>query len=70
MRTKKEIEAEIEELFTQFKEECKEIAEQCEEEGYPNHGSNYDLRCENVWDDYYGPAVAELEDELDRAEAD
>ena len=70
MRTRQEIEAEINNLFVQFKEECKEIAEQCEEEGYPNHGVNYDLRCENVWDNYYGSAIAELEEELDRTEAD
>ena len=33
------------ELEKQYKEECKEIAEQCEAEGYPANGSNYDLRC-------------------------
>ena len=29
-------------------EECENIAEQCEEEGYPSHGCNYDLRCESI----------------------
>ena len=29
-------------------EECESIAEQCEEEGYPGHGYNYELRCESV----------------------
>lgn len=28
--------------------ECENIAEQCEEEGYPGHGCNYELRCENI----------------------
>lgn len=33
-------------LENQYKEECREIADQCEAEGYPAHGSNYGLRCE------------------------
>ena len=33
-----------EEAVKQYKEECEEIAIQCEEEGYPSNGSNYDLR--------------------------
>lgn len=28
-----------------FEEECEEIADECEAEGYPANGSNYDLRC-------------------------
>ena len=32
------------ELEKQYREECKEI-EQCEAEGYPANGSNYELRC-------------------------
>ena len=28
-----------------FLEECEEIARQCEKEGYPSHGDNYELRC-------------------------
>lgn len=35
-------------LESKYVQECEEIAEQCEEEGYPSHGSNYDLRCENA----------------------
>lgn len=36
------------ELEKQYREECKEIAEQCEAEGYPANGSNYELRCAEV----------------------
>lgn len=36
------------ELEQQYINECKEIAEQCEAEGYPANGSNYELRCENA----------------------
>lgn len=32
-------------LEQQYRDECKEIAEQCEAEGYPSNGSNYELRC-------------------------
>lgn len=44
-------------LHEQFLEECEQIANECEEEGYPNHGSNYDLRVtqlEKEYDDLYG----------------
>lgn len=36
------------ELEQQYINECQEIAEQCEAEGYPANGSNYELRCENA----------------------
>jgi len=29
--------------------ECDEIALECSEEGYPSHGSNYDLRADEAW---------------------
>lgn len=32
-------------LEEQYLEECADIAAECEAEGYPAHGSNYDLRC-------------------------
>ena len=32
-------------LEQQYQDECQEIAEQCEAEGYPANGSNYELRC-------------------------
>lgn len=43
-----------------FKEECREISEQCEREGYPSHGSNYELRCGNARD-YYDSLLAEID---------
>ena len=33
------------ELEKAYQDECHEIAEQCEAEGYPANGSNYELRC-------------------------
>lgn len=35
---------EICDLEKAFCEECEEIAERCEDEGYPGNGSNYELR--------------------------
>ncbi len=45
--TKADIDA-ICELEQQYRNECQEIAEQCEAEGYPTNGSNYNLRCSEV----------------------
>ena len=42
--TKAEIET-ICDLEQKYQDECQEIAEQCEAEGYPANGSNYELRC-------------------------
>ena len=42
--TKADIET-ICDLEQQYQVECHEIAEQCEAEGYPANGSNYELRC-------------------------
>ena len=39
----------LENLEKMFDEDCKKISEQCVSEGYPSHGSNYDLRCESRW---------------------
>lgn len=33
-----------EELYDEYLEACEEIARECEAEGYPAHGENYDLR--------------------------
>ena len=35
-----------------FEDDCEEIAEQCEQEGYPSHGSNYELRVDNLLKEY------------------
>lgn len=42
----------LEEVYNQYKKECEEIAEQCEAEGYPAYGSNYELRVDNI-EQYY-----------------
>ena len=46
-----------EELMEDFKEACVEIAQECAEEGYPSHGSTYELRCSALWYDYYMDAL-------------
>lgn len=38
-----------EEARTAWCEECADIAEQCRQEGYPSHGSTYELRAEEAW---------------------
>ena len=47
-------------LEKQYREECQEIAEQCEAEGYPSNGSNYELRCENARK-YYDEQIADID---------
>lgn len=39
---------EIVKLRAGYAKECEEIVDQCTEEGLPSHGSNYELRCENI----------------------
>jgi hypothetical protein len=48
------------ELERQYNAECEEIAQKCSEEGYPSHGSNYDLRCANIRK-YYDEQIALLD---------
>ena len=50
-------------LEEQFAAECDEIAAQCEAEGYPSHGSNYESRCSNARQ-YYDEQIALIESEL------
>lgn len=38
--------------YNQYLEDCRQISEQCVEEGYPSHGSNYDLRVADL-EQYY-----------------
>lgn len=42
----------LEEIMDNFRRDCAEISAECVEEGYPSHGSNYDIRCESLWKDY------------------
>ena len=41
-----------------WQEECEEIAEQCEAEGYPARGSNYELRAAQAWE-YWAECITE-----------
>ena len=41
------------EILNAYYNELAEIAAECTAEGYPSHGSNYELRTENLWRDYY-----------------
>ena len=52
------------ELEKAYQEECQEIAEQCEAEGYPSNGSNYELRCENA-KAYYDEQIAYIDAKYD-----
>lgn len=40
-------------LNSMYTEQCEDISDECETEGYPSNGSNYDLRCESLGDSYY-----------------
>lgn len=42
----------VEEAYNRYKKECEEIEKQCEAEGYPGNGSNYELRVEAI-EQYY-----------------
>lgn len=53
----------IDRLWEQFNAECEEIARQCEEEGYPSHGSNYELRVDNLMESY--PELFDFDDKDD-----
>lgn len=46
-------------LEEQYDQDCKEIAAQCAEEGYPENGENYELRCAELrkWYDEQMEAV-------------
>ena len=48
------------ELEKAYQDECQEIAEQCEAEGYPSNGSNYELRCADARK-YYDEQIADID---------
>lgn len=61
------IKADVEEicrLESEYLSECEEISAQCEEEGYPSHGSNYDLRCEQARK-YYDEQIALIDEKYE-----
>lgn len=47
-------------LEEQYLEECADIAEECEEEGYPSYGTNYDLRCADARS-YYDESIEKID---------
>lgn len=40
----------IKDLYKEYEKGCEQIAADCEKEGYPGYGSNYDLRAGQLWD--------------------
>lgn len=42
----------LEDRYDAYLADCDMIAEQCEAEGYPSHGSNYELRVADLEQDY------------------
>lgn len=54
----------IDRLYDEFDEACEDIAVDCEKEGYPSYGTNWELRCNNLWEWYYKPDVEYLEGRL------
>lgn len=42
----------LDDIYTEYREKCNAIAEECETEGYPSHGSNYELRVELLQSSY------------------
>lgn len=55
------------ELEKAYQDECQDIAEQCEAEGYPANGSNYELRCENARK-YYDEQIEIIDANYNREE--
>ena len=52
------------ELEKAYQDECQEIVEQCEAEGYPTNGSNYELRCSEARK-YYNEQFADIDANYD-----
>ena len=60
-KAREKIDEKIDELMKRFHDECEDIAAECVEEGYPSHGENYDLRCQQLWKDCYKSEMDDLE---------
>ena len=63
-----QIRAEIKALRMDFRAECDQIAKECEEEGYPSHGSIYELRCSQIWENHFEDELQLLYEKLDIVE--
>lgn len=54
-------------LDRQFEDDCDKIAEQCEAEGYPSHGYNYELRVEQL-EEFYRDKYNAIEMKYEKGE--
>ena len=53
----------IEKVMAEYKKFCKQTEEDCIAEGYPSNGSNYELRVDQEWREYYLPEIEAIEEE-------
>jgi hypothetical protein len=51
--------SERERVLAELHQELADVSAMCVEEGYPSHGSNYDLRAQAVYD-WYQEAYPDL----------
>ena len=51
-------------LEADFADACEKIAAECDEEGYPSRGENYELRCEQARV-YYDEQIAIIDEKYD-----
>lgn len=54
-------------LEKEYRETCEEIAEQCAQEGKPDHGLDYELRCGQERE-YYDQQIAMIDEENETRE--
>lgn len=60
----------VDNMYDEFLARCDEIADECEAEGYPAHGSNYSLRVENLMREYPDLFSDETDDDWDSYDDD
>lgn len=53
MMKRRKINMTLDELWSTFDEDVKEIEEECEREGYPSRGSNFELRYDELVKRYH-----------------
>lgn len=51
---------EIEDLRFLFDADCISIERDLVEEGFPSHGTNYDIRCNYLWEEFYAPEIESI----------
>lgn len=50
---KRRMNMKLDELWASFDDDVRELEEECEREGYPSRGSNFDLRYEQLVKQYH-----------------